>query len=166
VRCARVSSEHQRPDLIRQIADLEASHPDHNETISDVCSGLNWKRRGFVALLDAVHAGSVEEVVVMHKDRLCRFGIEFVEWILSKAGCRLVVHCDDDAKNDTTELADDLLAVVTVFVARHNGNRSAENRRRRKRAAAGEAAQDEDQEQRPRKRARGKGPQNPALPDQ
>ena len=134
---ARVSSSHQKKagDLQRQIDDLAQVYPEH-EVISDVGSGLNYKRRGFKAILDRVHQGMVDEVVVRHKDRLCRYGLELVEWILEKAGTRLVVlsQSADQEPDATRELADDLLAITTVFVARHNGQRSAENRRRRKRA--------------------------------
>ena len=42
------------------------------------------------------------------------------------------VHIND---SEYGELAKDLLAIVTVFVARHNGLRSAANRRRRREAA-------------------------------
>ncbi|CAI2163955.1 9016_t:CDS:2 [Funneliformis geosporum] len=59
---ARVSSEHQRDDLERQI---------EYEIVSDISSGLNWKRRGFVALLEQIHVGGIEEVVVTQKIRAC-----------------------------------------------------------------------------------------------
>lgn len=143
---ARVSSEHQRHDLERQLDDLHHAFPDH-ELISDVGSGLNWHRSGFLSILDRVLAGMVEEVVVAHRDRLCRVAIELVEWLFVRAGCRLVVHysSSDDSNESgssttTTELADDLLSIVTVFVARHNGMRSAENRRRRRLQGNEEAA--------------------------
>lgn len=63
---ARVSSEHQRDDLERQIANLRQYYPEY-EIISDIGSGLNWKRRGFVALLERIHTGGIEEVVVTRK---------------------------------------------------------------------------------------------------
>jgi len=62
---ARVSSAAQREDLGRQSEDLKQAFPNH-EVITDIGSGINFKRKGFVALLDAVLAGLVEEVVVMH----------------------------------------------------------------------------------------------------
>ena len=77
----------------------------------------------------------VQEVVVAHKDRLCRYGAELLEFIFKRFGTKLVVHSHTAGgyhENPTREPADDLLAVTTVFVARHNGRRSAENRRKRK----------------------------------
>jgi hypothetical protein len=63
---ARVSSEHQRNDLEWQIANLRQHYPEY-EIVSDIGSGLNWKRRGFVALLERIHTGGIEEVVVTRK---------------------------------------------------------------------------------------------------
>ena len=148
---ARVSSAHQKKDLERQVADLRAAYPSY-EVLTDVGSGLNYKRKGFLALLGRVHEGSVDTVVVRHKDRLCRYGSELVEWVFKQAGAKLVVHgagqADADERDERTELADDLLAVVNFFVARNNGRRSAEHRRERKRAregaAEGEGSQGED----------------------
>ena len=129
---ARVSSSHQKEagDLKRQIEDLQESYPEYN-VIKDVGSGLNFKRPGLQALLEQVYSGTVSEVVVRHKDRLCRYGLEILEFIFKKAGTKLVV-LSNEQETSTKELADDLLAITTVFVARHNGQRSAENRRKRK----------------------------------
>jgi len=135
---ARVSSQHQKADLGRQIADLQAACPDC-EVISDIASGLNFQRKGFTALLERCHRGDISQVVVTYKDRLCRYGLELVEFILQKAGTKLVVlgqSMSAERPDAARELADDLLAVVTVFVARHNGQRSADNKRKRAAAAA------------------------------
>lgn len=116
---ARVSSAHQKADLARQIADLRREHPSHR-LVSDVGSGLNFKRRGLLAVLERVLAGVVDEVVVMHRDRLARYGVELLEFVFKEAGTRLVVLGLDgtDESSETRELADDLLAITTVFVAR------------------------------------------------
>ncbi|RHZ81097.1 hypothetical protein Glove_123g105 [Diversispora epigaea] len=139
----RVSSEHQRDDLERQIANLRQYYPEY-EIISDIGSGLNWKHRGFVALLERIHTEGIEEVVVTRKDRLCRFGSELVEWIFEKNGTRLVVLGTDVSaeSSEAGELAEDLLSIVTVFVARHNGMRSAANRRRRREVAKAQEEQE------------------------
>ena len=76
---ARVSSNHQKEDLQRQIQDLQTAYPDH-ELISDIGSGLNYRRKGFQRLLEQVHEGTVGEIVVIHNDRLCRYGVELLEW--------------------------------------------------------------------------------------
>lgn len=131
---ARVSSHHQKHDLQRQIELLQQHFPGQH-VVSDIGSGLNWRRPGFVSLLERIHGGAVEQVVVTYKDRLCRFGFELVEWICKKAGTRIVVLGGDGSATGTghvQELAEDLLAVTTVFVAKNNGMRAAEYRKRRK----------------------------------
>ena len=94
-------------------------------------SALNFKRPGFLSLLDRVSSNAVEEIVVLHKDRLCRFGFELVEWICSRHNTSLVVHNKSGVVCDQRELADDLLAITNYFVAKNNGRRAADNRRRR-----------------------------------
>ncbi len=143
---ARVSSNHQKEDLQRQIQDLQAAYPGH-ELIQDIGSGLNYHRKGFQRLLERVHEGTVDEVVVTHKDRLCRYGVELLEWLFTKTGTKLVVHCRDYQEVDPSrELADDLLAVCNFFVARNNGRRASDNRKRRKRIEA-ERRQEEEEGQ-------------------
>jgi len=120
----RVSSAKQKEDLERQVESLKTKYPEHR-IIQDIGSGLNWKRKGFTSILESVYIRDIEEVVVLHKDRLCRFGIELVEFIFEKAGCKLLVHNKNDHHETTAEqeLAEDLLSIVTVFVARNNGKR-------------------------------------------
>lgn len=122
---ARVSSSKQKEDLQRQIEMLRRNYPNH-EVYSDVGSGLNYKRKGFISILELSLQGNVEEVVVAHRDRLCRFGFEFFEWFFKQTRGKLLVHSKDEMqpKSREQELAEDLLSIVTVFAARHHGKRS------------------------------------------
>jgi putative resolvase len=120
---ARVSSHKQEGDLQRQIAALQKAYPNH-EVIKDTGSGLNFKRRGLITLLDQVIGGQVSEVVVAHRDRLTRFGYEMFLFLFNRFGVSLKVLSDEDIKEPITELAKDLLSIVTVFTARYHGSRS------------------------------------------
>jgi predicted site-specific integrase-resolvase len=141
---ARVSSNHQKEDLQRQIHDLQTAFPDH-ELIQDIGSGLNYNRKGFQRLLERVHQGDIDEIVVTHKDRLCRYGIELLEWLFHKSGTKLVVHCQNYQEVDSSrELADGLLSVCNFFVARNNGRRAADNRKRRRTEQAASRQGQED----------------------
>lgn len=126
----RVSNDQQKGDLERQIEELQKAFPDH-QLIQDIGSGVNFKRKGLQTLLERVLSGMVSEVIIMHKDRLARIGYDLLEFIFTKAGTKLVVHGSNEESKDT-ELADDLLAVTTHFVASFNGRRAAETRKRRK----------------------------------
>jgi putative resolvase len=125
---ARVSSPHQTEDLERQIQFLRSKY-SNDQLIKDIGSGLNWKRKGFETLLEQIYQGIISEVVVAYKDRLCRFGFELLEWICQKHNTKIVVLNPVSETDDRTkELAEDLLSIVTVFVAKNNGLRSSHNR--------------------------------------
>jgi predicted site-specific integrase-resolvase len=117
----RVSSAGQRDDLRRQSAELRQRFPDY-ELVEDTGSGLNWKRKGFVALLDAILSGTVSEVVVAHKDRLCRFGFELLQRVASYHHCRIVVLGDAQLSPEA-ELVNDLVSIIHVFSCRVYGMR-------------------------------------------
>lgn len=126
---ARVSSAHQTEDLNRQIEFLQSKFPTES-LIKDIGSGLNWKRKGFDSLLEQIYQGIVSEIVVSYKDRLCRFGFELFEWICQKHNTKiLVLNPVSETDDRTKELAEDLFAIVTVFVAKNNGLRSSQNRK-------------------------------------
>jgi predicted site-specific integrase-resolvase len=55
---ARVSSNHQKEDLERQIIVLKSKYPNA-KIIKDIGSGLNWNRQGFNSILEQVHSGTI-----------------------------------------------------------------------------------------------------------
>lgn len=137
---ARVSSAQQSDDLERQKAALVAAYPGY-KLYSDIGSGLNWKRRAFLKLVDQVIDGRVSEIVVARRDRLCRFGLELLEHIFAKTGTKFIVTGSEFQAgaagqpaqyNNQAELAEDLLAIVNVFVAKSNGLRGAAQSRERR----------------------------------
>jgi putative resolvase len=75
----------------------------------------------------------VQTIVVEHRDRLARFGADYLEAALSAAGRELVVVEEGEAKDD---LVQDMVDVLTSFCARLYGRRSARNRAKRALAAA------------------------------
>jgi putative resolvase len=127
----RVSSNKQRADLDRQVEQMKREYPSHI-VVSDIGSGLNWKRPGLLHLLDLVCKNEVAEVVVTDKDRVCRFGYELVEWLFNRHNTKIIVCNTTESNDGTRELADDLLAITNYFVAKNNGRRAARNRRKRK----------------------------------
>lgn len=123
---ARVSSHDQRADLERQLARLSqyaAKQKLHVvESVGEVGSGLNGKRRKLLRLLSNARVGAI---VVEHRDRFARFGSEYLEASLAASGRRLIV-VDSSEMND--DLVQDMIAVLTSFCARLYGRRSARNR--------------------------------------
>jgi len=135
---ARVSSSDQKADLERQVVKLlefaNAQGLSIGKTVKEIGSGLNGKRRELIKILSDPN---VTTIIVEHRDRLTRFGFEFIEAALRAQGrCILVVEereVDDDLVRDMTE-------VLTSLAVRLYGKRSA--RRRAKKAL--EALQHED----------------------
>jgi len=118
----RVSSVKQTDDLERQVAYLRSKYPDHI-IVTDVGSGLNYKRKGLWRILESSMRGEVEEVVVSYIDRLARLAHELIEKILPFNPARLVVENRQDHVFCEQELAEDRLAIVHVFSCRINGKR-------------------------------------------
>jgi hypothetical protein len=100
---------------------MRADFPEHI-IVTDVASGINFKRRGLLSILDRAYRGEVEEVVVAYRDRLARFASELIEWQLRTCGAKLVVQ-HQGMGTPESELVDDMLSIVTVFACRRNGRR-------------------------------------------
>lgn len=130
---ARVSSSAQKSDLDAQVSRLVAfanaqGLPVH-QTITEIGSGLNGKRPKLMRLLSDVE---VTVIVVEHRDRLLRFGCEYLESALSAQGRRLLVADPAEVKED---LVRDLVEVLTSFCARLYGRRAAKNKAQKALAA-------------------------------
>lgn len=118
----RVSSKKQADDLERQKDFFKSRYPNH-ELVFDIGSGINFKRRGLQTILERSMQGEIKEVVVSHRDRLCRFALELIEWILLKNNTKLIVLDKDDHKSGSEELAEDVLSIIQVFACREMGKR-------------------------------------------
>ena len=121
----RVSSVKQKDDLERQVNFLQDIYPDA-EVIRDIGSGLNFKRRGFQTVLDRLLKGDKLQLVIAHRDRLCRFGIEAIQYMVEQNGGELVV-LDKSVHSPTEELTADLLSILYVFSSRMHGLRRYRN---------------------------------------
>ena len=123
---ARVSSSDQKQDLDRQLSRLVEVVTSKGlqvvKVIKKIGSGLNGKR---TKLLTILRDPNVKTIVVEHKDRLARFGFEYLEALLSASGRRIIVVDETEMKDD---LVQDMIDVLTSFCARLYGRRSAKNR--------------------------------------
>jgi predicted site-specific integrase-resolvase len=119
---ARVSSAGQKEDLNRQIQYFKLNYPNHR-IISDIGSGLNFKRKGFQALLELLYQGNIKQIVVTHADRLCRFGMPLLEQLIQRNKGEIVVLNKGETSPEK-ELVQDLISIVTSFSGRLYGLRS------------------------------------------
>jgi len=117
----RVSSYKQRDDLERQVIFMSGRCPGY-EIVTDIGSGLNFRRKGLLALLESVCSGTVGEIAVAHRDRLARFGFDLISWLVGHHGGKIVV-LDDVSQSPQSELVADLLAIIAIFSYRMHGLR-------------------------------------------
>ena len=119
---ARVSSNTQKDDLERQVEYLRQSGVQ--EVITDVGSGLDEKRRGFLRLLDRVVHNEVDKVVVLYEDRLTRFGFDTLKKVFEAHGTTIEVLNQADVKPPQQELVEDLVTIISRFSGKLYGMRS------------------------------------------
>ncbi|WP_208433201.1 IS607 family transposase [Bartonella taylorii] len=129
---ARVSSHDQKDDLERQKQVLElycASQGWTYELISDLGSGMNYRKKGLKRLLDALIENEIGRLVITHKDRLLRFGAELVFAICEAKQVEVIILNQGEESSFEEDLAKDVLEIITVFSARLYGSRSRKNQR-------------------------------------
>src|SRR5260370_1916094 len=123
---ARVSSHDQRADLDRQVARLGGGATGQGlmvgEVVCEVGSGMNGSRPKSRRILSDP---SVTVIVVEHRDRLARFGVEQLESALAAAGRRVLVSDPGETSDD---LVPDMIEVLTSMSARLYGLRAAQTR--------------------------------------
>jgi putative resolvase len=123
---ARVSTHDQRGELDRQVTRLSgwatAQGVTVAEVVTEVGSGVNGRRPKLRRVLADPRAATI---VVEHRDRLARFGVEQLEAALSAQGRRLVVVDPGETSDD---LVADMVEVLTSFCARLYGRGGARNR--------------------------------------
>lgn len=131
---ARVSSSDQKDDCGRQadrLRTLAAGRGWTNvEIITEIGSGLNGHRKRLLGLLADP---AVRRIVVEHRDRLARFGVEYIEAALKAHGREVVFAEEGEQKLDIVQ---DFIDVVTSMCARIYGRRAASNRAKAALAAA------------------------------
>jgi predicted site-specific integrase-resolvase len=129
---ARVSSHDQKDDLIRQQMMLESycsSKGWKSETIKDLGSGMNYRKKGLCQLMEAILRKKMKRLVITHKDRLLRFGSELVFSLCEMQEIEIVIIHKGEQPSFEEELAKDVLEIITVFSARLYGSRSHKNKK-------------------------------------
>lgn len=123
---ARVSSADQKSDLDRQLQHLRdyaaAKGYSVSKEVSEIASGLNDHRPKLAKLLTDPTIGTL---IVEHRDRLTRFGYEYIRQLLETQGRHLEVLFPSDTEN---ELVDDFVAVITSMAAHIYGRRNSKRR--------------------------------------
>lgn len=119
---ARVSSSENKNNLDSQAKRLEEyctcrGYRVHR-VVKEVGSGLNDKRPKLESiLLDK----SITKIVVEHKDRLCRFGLNYIQKLLETEG--RAIEIVNNTETDEQDIIQDFVSIITSFCARLYGKR-------------------------------------------
>jgi excisionase family DNA binding protein len=129
----RVSGHGQKADLERQVETLQAWAGKERAgrevmVISEIGSGLNPNRRGLQRVIDQAQKRRIVEVVVTYRDRLSRFGVEYLEALFLTCSVRLTVLHGEEEMTPEQELTQDLIRLVASFSGRLYGRRSHQQR--------------------------------------
>lgn len=123
----RVSSTAQEPDLANQLEVMKAycikAGLSEVEYVSEIGGGLNFERKKFLEIMDAVERYEVKMLIIAHKDRLARFGFEYFRHFLAKHNCELVI-LNDEKMSPEQEMAEDLMTIIHCFSSRLYGLRN------------------------------------------
>lgn len=122
----RVSSPNQKDDLRSQVQAMEQFCLGRgvavDEWVTEVGGGMNLQRKKFLRVMDAIERGEVSTLVVAHKDRLARFGFDYLEHAANRNDCDIIV-ANQESLSPENELVQDLLAIVHTFSCRLYGLR-------------------------------------------
>jgi len=118
---ARVSTTRQHKDLLAQIETIKSYclsigvQPD--EIYKEIASGMNENRKELNVLIDEVIQGKVDTVYVSYKDRLARFGFEYLKNLFARYDTKIKVldELEESNKNFQDELTEDLVSIIHHF---------------------------------------------------
>lgn len=119
---ARVSSSENKNNLDTQAERLvgyaTAKGYQIKEVVKEIGSGVNDNRQRLQKIL---REGKATIIVVEHKDRLTRFGFNYLSTLLEKQGCHIEIV--NETGNDKDDLMQDLVSIITSMCARYYGLR-------------------------------------------
>ena len=122
----RVSTPSQKDDLETQINNVKSymyAKGYNFEIISDIGSGINYKKKGLQELLDKINDQEISKIVVLYKDRLIGFGFELIEYLCKINNIEIEI-IDNTEQNKEQELSDNLIQIITIFAGQLYGQHS------------------------------------------
>ena len=122
----RVSSNHQKGNLTNQMTFIRnyvnAKGIILDQELTDIGSGLNYKRYNWNKLLDLVDQNKVDQIYITYKDRFVRFGFDWFNEFCKKHGCTIIVLNNIDTSPEQ-EVVNDLISIMHAFTSRVYGLR-------------------------------------------
>lgn len=116
----RVSSSNQKKDLENQINTVTEFMLKNGIAIdkvySDVSSGMNLDRKGFLELLEDVASFKVEKIFITYKDRMARLSFQMIENICNKYNTKIIILNEiDNTKTTEQEFLEEVVSLIHSF---------------------------------------------------
>lgn len=121
----RVSTSSQKDDLETQINNIKSymyAKGYEFEIISDIGSGIDYKKKGLQELLNKINNQDVSKIIILNKDKLIGFGFELIEYLCKVNDVEIEII--DNTKQSKKEISDNLVQIVTIFANCLYGQRS------------------------------------------
>ena len=95
-----------------------------NIIIEDIGSGLNDNRKGLNKLIKLILEGKVNRVIISYKDRLTRFGFNYIKQICDYNNVEIIVVSREERNESLeVELAEDIISIIHSFSGKLYGMR-------------------------------------------
>ena len=125
---AMVSTQEKRGDLGRQIdyitKEVVKMNPKDLQIYQEVGSGLNDNRKELNKIFKLVMQDKIDRIFILYKDRLTRFGFNYLEQICNQFNTKIVVISEEkEDKSIQEELAEDIISVIHSFSGKLYGMR-------------------------------------------
>ena len=130
---ARVSTKRQA-DLDRQITSIVTTQPGLTNllVLKEIGSGLNDHRKQLIKLLNLILQNKVNRVYVTYKDRLTRFGYNYIQTLATAHNVQIITTNTEPNKTIQEELVQDVMSLIASFSGRLYGLRSHKNKKNSK----------------------------------
>lgn len=112
----RVSNLSQKDDLEIQINNIKSymyAKGYEFEIISDIGSGIDYKKKGLQELLNKINDQDVSKIIILHKDKLIGFGFELIEYLCKVNDVEIEII--DNTEQSKKEMSENLVQIVTIF---------------------------------------------------
>jgi len=124
---ARVSSSENKSNLESQSKRLtnfcNAKGWETHENITEIGSGINDKR---VKLNKIFKEKKATKLVVEHKDRLTRFGFNYIKEICDSFKCEIIII--NETTSEKEDIVQDFVSIITSFCSKLYGQRRAKRK--------------------------------------
>ena len=121
---ARVSSYERKDTLTTQaqrcVDFANARGLEVHQVYKEIASGMNDNRKQFWKMIES----NPTTIIIENKDRLTRFGFNYIERLLDKK-CKIIIMNTD---KDEADLIKDLISIITSFCCRLYGMRRGKNK--------------------------------------